>query len=125
VKRAFASNGCSLSATSKEHSLTGDVRTALRHAMSGGRPSIDKIAKSLGMSARTLQRRLEEAGTTYQRVLDEVRRESARRLLANTEIDTEEVAFLLGFEEYNSFTRAFQSWEGTTPKQWRCAEREH
>jgi AraC-like DNA-binding protein len=112
-----------LGADSKPSSLADDVRCALRRGMSGERPSIDKIAKNLGLSARTLQRRLEEAGTTYQRLLDEVRHESARRLLASTEVDTEEVAFLLGFEEYNSFTRAFQSWEGTTPKQWRGAER--
>ena len=108
-----------LSARVKEHSLTDDVRAALRHNMSGERPTLDKIAKALGMSSRTLQRRLEDAGTTYQSLLDEVRRESARRLLAKTDVDAEEVAFLLGFEEYNSFTRAFQAWEGATPKQWR------
>jgi AraC-like DNA-binding protein len=71
------------------------------------------------MSPRTLQRRLEAAGTTYQELLDEVRRQSARRLLANTNLDAGEVAFLLGFEELNSFTRAFHAWEGTTPTRWR------
>jgi AraC-like DNA-binding protein len=71
------------------------------------------------MSPRTLQRRLEELGTTYQRLLDDVRRRSARRLLTNTDLDSGEVAFLLGFEELNSFTRAFHGWEGTTPTRWR------
>ncbi len=103
-----------------ERSLADDVRVALRRNLSGERPSVDKIAKVLGMSARTLQRRLEGEGATYQGLLDDVRRESARRLLANTDVDAEEVAFLLGFEEANSFTRAFQAWEGTTPKQWRA-----
>jgi AraC-like DNA-binding protein len=104
-------------------SLADDVRVALRRSMSGERPSVDRIGKQLGMSSRTLQRRLEGEGATYQGLLDEVRRESARRLLANTDVDPEEVAFLLGFEEANSFTRAFQAWEGTTPKQWRGAGR--
>jgi AraC-like DNA-binding protein len=50
-----------------------------------------------------------------------VRRRSAERLLAATDLDAGEVAFLLGFEELNSFTRAFRAWEGTTPSQWRLA----
>lgn len=106
-------------------SLADDVRAALRRSMSGERPSVDKIAKQVGMSSRTLQRRLEGEGETYQGLLDEVRRDSARRLLALAlendvePLDVEEVAFLLGFEEANSFNRAFQAWEGTTPKQWR------
>ena len=108
-----------------ERTLADDVRAALRRSMSGERPSVDKIAKELGMSSRTLQRRLEGEGATYQGLLDEVRHESARRLLANTDVDAEEVAFLLGFEEANSFTRAFQGWEGTTPKQWRGSERKN
>ena len=66
-----------------------------------------------------MQRRLGELGTTYQDVLDEVRRHSARRLLANTDLEMGEISFLLGFEEVNSFMRAFQEWEGLRPPQWR------
>ncbi|HTB74146.1 MAG TPA: AraC family transcriptional regulator [Polyangiaceae bacterium] len=88
--------------------------------MCGERPAVEKVARSLGMSPRTLQRRLGELGTTYQKLLDEVRHRSARRLLANTDLAAAEVAFLLGFEELNSFTRAFHSWEGTTPMKWRA-----
>src|SRR5207245_1934660 len=80
---------------------------------------VSKVAKSLGMSVRTLQRRLGELGTTYQDVLDNVRHRSARRLLRRTDLSMEEVAFLLGFEEVNSLMRAFQIWEGTTPSRWR------
>ena len=98
-----------LSARAKERSQAGEVRAALRHSMSGDRPTLDKIAKVLGVSSRTLQRRLGHEGTAYQSLLDEVRHESARRLLAKTDVEAEEVAFLLGFEEYNSFTRAFSS----------------
>ncbi len=65
----------------------------------------------------TLQRRLGEAGVTYQGLLDEVRRIAARRLLAKTDLEAAEVAFLLGFEEPNSFVRAFRSWR--TPTRFR------
>jgi AraC-like DNA-binding protein len=101
--------------------LADEVRLVLGRRMRGERPTVDKIAREIGMSPRTLQRRLEEAGTTYQALLDEVRRQSARRLLRNTDLDAGEVAFLLGFEEMNSFTRAFQAWEGTTPTRWRAS----
>jgi AraC-like DNA-binding protein len=81
--------------------LVDDVRGALSETMYGARPAIAEIAKSLGMSARTMQRRLGELGTKYQDVLDDVRRRSARRLLANTDLAMGEIAFVLGFEEVN------------------------
>lgn len=99
--------------------LVDDVCDALSETMSGDRPTVSRVAKSLGMSVRTLQRRLSELGTTYQDVLDNVRHQSARRLLRRTDLSMEEVAFLLGFEEVNSLMRAFQIWEGTTPSRWR------
>jgi AraC-like DNA-binding protein len=103
--------------------LVNDVRVALSETMCGARPAIADVAKSLGMSARTMQRRLGELGTTYQDVLDDVRRRSARRLLANTDLGNGEIAFALGFEEVNSFMRAFHAWEGTTPAKWRARAR--
>jgi len=99
--------------------LVDDVSDSISETMSGDRPTVSKVAKSLGMSMRTLQRRLGELGTTYQDVLDNVRHQSARRLLRRTDLSMEEVAFLLGFEEVNSLMRAFQIWEGTTPARWR------
>jgi AraC-like DNA-binding protein len=113
--------GLELAVAQDDHrrTLVDDVRIALSEVMCGARPAIAKIARSLGMSARTMQRRLGELGTTYQEVLDDVRRRSARRLLASTDLGTGEIAFLLGFEEVNSFMRAFHAWEGTTPAKWR------
>ena len=70
-----------------------------------------------------MQRRLGELGTTYQDLVDGVRRQAARRLLANTDLEMGEVAFLLGFEEVNSFLRAFRVWEGATPTTWRARTR--
>ena len=103
-----------------ERTLVDDVRLALNETMCGARPAIADVAKSLGISSRTMQRRLGEFGTTYQDVLDDVRQRSARRLLANTDLGMGEIAFVLGFEEVNSFMRAFHAWEGTTPTKWRA-----
>jgi AraC-like DNA-binding protein len=100
-------------------SIADDVRAALSHRMTGERPSVEKLARELHLSPRTLQRRLGELGTSYQALLDDVRRDASRRLLASTDLDTGEIAFLLGFEELNSFSRAFHAWEGATPARWR------
>ena len=105
--------------------LIGDVRMTLLRNLRGERPSVASIAEQMRMSSRTLQRRLENADTSFQELLDGVRRHSARRLLTNTDLSTGEVAFLLGFEEVNSFTRAFRGWEGTTPNRWREEGRKH
>lgn len=112
-----------LEASGPSRSLADDVAAALGRRMRGERPSVDKVARALGLGARTLQRRLGEEGTSFQAVLDGVRRRSARRFLAETDLDPGEVAFLLGFEELNSFARAFRAWEGTTPARWRRAAR--
>jgi AraC-like DNA-binding protein len=103
-----------------KRTLADEVRDALGEMISGDRPAITKVARSLRMSARTLQRRLGKLGTTYQIILDGVRRRAARRLLARTDLGIGEVAFLLGFEEVNSFVRAFHVWERTTPARWRA-----
>ncbi len=101
-------------------SIATEIREALSSRMTGERPSVDKIAHDLLLSVRTMQRRLGELGTSYQEILDEVRRDASRRLLASTDLDAGEIAFLLGFEELNSFSRAFVVWEGVTPSRWRA-----
>lgn len=103
--------------------LTERTRAVLRRMMGGDRLSIDAVARQMHLSARTLQRRLVEAGTTYQALLDDVRLDTARRLLAETRLEPGEIAFVLGFEEVNSFHRAFRRWEGRTPSQWRQMHR--
>jgi AraC-like DNA-binding protein len=105
---------------SRARSLRDEVRLAIaRNMSSGARPTVHTVARRLHLSPRTLQRRLGEEKTSYQEQLDQVRRTSARRLLANTELDPVDIAFLLGFEEPNSFARAFRAWERTTPIRWR------
>lgn len=108
-----------LAARDAQKSLADHVKTVVARRMNGQRPSIGTVASELRVSARTLQRRLEDLGTSYQQLLDEVRSEVARRLLASTDLEAGEIAFLLGYEELNSFARAFHGWEGTTPARWR------
>ena len=112
-----------LQARAASASLTQQVREILAKRMRGQRPSVEAVAKELCVSPRTLQRRLEEEGASYQRLLDDVRQETARHLLSATELEPGEIAFVLGFEELNSFTRAFQGWEGTSPNRWRVSSR--
>ena len=111
-----------LQARTAAESLAQQVRNLLVKSMGGKRPSLELVARQLGVSVRTLQRRLEDEETSYQRLLDEVRHRTARHLLSSTDLDTGEIAFVLGFDEVNSFTRAFQSWEGTSPGRWRLLQ---
>lgn len=105
-----------------KRSLVGDVRVAIARTISGGAPpSIDTIANRLQTSARTLQRKLGKVNTTFGAQLEDVRHVAARRLLEHTELPPIDIAFLLGFEEANSFMRAFRTWERTTPLRWRAA----
>jgi AraC-like DNA-binding protein len=84
-------------------------------------PEIAAVARELGLSDRTLQRRIVDDGTTFRHLLLEARQELAREYLNRPEIDVAEVAYLLGYEDANSFYRAFRTWEGTTPAQLRSA----
>ncbi|MFC5743323.1 AraC family transcriptional regulator [Dyella tabacisoli] len=107
-----------LSATT---SLSDKVWNVLARGMRGSHQRMAQVAAALHLSPRTLQRRLGEAGTSYQQLLDQVRHHLARHLLDATDLDTGEIAFLLGFEELNSFNRAFRQWEGKTPSRRRTA----
>ena len=95
------------------------VRHVLRRSLAGKRPTLQDVAEELGLSARTLQRRLTDAGVTFQQLVEETRRELARHYLKQHAVGLNEAAFLLGFEDANSFFRAFQAWEGTSPTVWR------
>ncbi len=100
--------------------LAGDLRVAIARLLSEGRrPTIAAVALRLRLSTRTLQRRLDESETTFQQQLAAVRRTTASRLLADTDLDPVAIALLLGFAEPNSFARAFRAWEQTTPSRWR------
>lgn len=107
----------------EEDSFIELVRRAIQDRLTGQRPSIDVISQALHMSARTLQRRLQESGSSFQLVLDEARHLMARYYLSNSVLELNEAAYLLGFEDPNSFGRAFRTWEGIPPSDWREVHR--
>jgi AraC-like DNA-binding protein len=95
------------------------VCEAIQQRLAGRRPSVEDIAKDLHMSVRSLQRKLQELGSTFQQVLDDARHQLARYYLSNSVFELTEAAYLLGYEDADSFTRAFRSWEGVPPRHWR------
>ncbi|GIO04237.1 AraC family transcriptional regulator [Brevibacillus reuszeri] len=95
------------------------VKWILKRSLSGGPLDIQAVASELSMSDRTLQRRLTDERTTFKQLLTQARHEQAREYLANPQLDIKEVAFLVGYEDQNSFYRAFRLWEGDTPAHWR------
>ncbi len=103
-------------------SHAGRVREAIRAELRGGDPGLGSIARRLGMSARTLQRRLSAEGVVFNDVLDEMRWSAARSYLSQGDVAATEVAYLLGFASQSSFNRAFRRWSGKTPTEFR---REH
>lgn len=100
--------------------VTRARRQVLSHVVGQREPTLASVARALGTSARTLQRRLAERGTTFQAVVDEARRELAERYVDDRSLPLTEVAFALGFSDQASFHRAFQRWTGSTPGAFRA-----
>jgi len=92
------------------------MATALRD----GRISENVIARDLDMSARTLRRHLAEEGTSYEKLLDGLRKDLAEHYLHELELGIDDVAVLLGFSEARAFRRAFRRWNGLSPAQFRA-----
>lgn len=101
--------------------ILGQVKWVLKRLLSGSRPDLVMVAKELGMGERTLQRRITDEGTTFRQLLNETRHELVQQYLGDASVEITEAAFLVGYEDPNSFYRAFRSWEGKTPAEWRAA----
>lgn len=111
-----------LDALGYEGALTARVRAASVDA-SGAFRTIDDAASALGVSTRTLKRRLADDGTTFSAVVDEQRRERAVRLLRAPDASIAAVAAAVGYSDVANFTRAFRRWTGTTPASFRKEQR--
>lgn len=98
------------------------LRRRLRVGLVGGQVSLDEIAAEMGMSRRTLHRRLDAYGIRFQQVLDETRCEFARQLLANTRLKVGEIATIVGYAEPSILVRRFGRWTGVPPGEWRAKE---
>jgi AraC-like DNA-binding protein len=95
------------------------IREVVAARIRGRRVTIQAVSKELGMSERALQRALQQNGTSFRELLDVVRNEQAQRYLARASFSDGEVAFLLGFEDPSSFSRAFRTWNGFSPSEYR------
>jgi AraC-like DNA-binding protein len=96
-------------------SMLDDVRHAIAEALCDGAPTIRVVAKRLGTSVRTLQRRLGAEGGVFTTLVEDVRRDVAMRYLADGKANLTDIAFLTGYSELSAFGRAFRRWTGSTP----------
>ena len=99
------------------------LRRLLHTAIIAGQSKADQVAALLGMHTRTLNRRLGESGSSFQRVVDETRFEIARQMLEYSDTEISQIALSLGYAAPGIFSRAFRRWSGTTPLAWRLARR--
>lgn len=91
------------------------VQSILLELIPSNNAQVETVASRLGISKRTLQRRLDEEGKNFRSIVAAVREKLAMHYLNNTNLSSGEIAFLLGFEDPNSFFRAFHGWTGLTP----------
>ncbi len=96
-----------------------DTRVAIRRALPGGGLTIDSLAEELGISRRTLQRRLSALGSSFKTILQDVREEQSRRYLDDPRLAVTEIALLLGYSDQASFSNAFKAWCGCAPTEYR------
>jgi AraC-like DNA-binding protein len=101
--------------------ITQRVKAAIIEHLPSGKVTYDKISNSLYISVRSLQRRLQQAGTSYRDLLDSTREDLAREYVIDHSVELTEIAFLLGFSEHSAFSRAFKRWTGHSPKEVRKA----
>jgi AraC-like DNA-binding protein len=99
--------------------LSARVRSVMMDHLSDGKPRRATVARILGTSERTLQRRLEEEGSSFQQLLDDTRKELAQRYIERADLSLADVAYVLGFNDQSSFFRATKRWFGMTPQQYR------
>jgi AraC-like DNA-binding protein len=115
-------SNAALAALAAERGLIAQARIAIERALAEEAPTLETTAKALGMSARSLQRRLADEGSSFQELLDHV-----RQALARSHVDDGrplgEIAHALGYRELRPFLRAFKRWTGMTPTQFRTRPR--
>lgn len=96
------------------------MRSALVELLPGGDCSIDDVCRMLGMSRRTLQRKLKEENTSFQQQLNHTRELLTKNYLKNTKLSSEDIAYLLCYQDLNSFYRAFSIWTGKSVTEYKA-----
>ena len=108
-----------LSMLETDDSYAARVRSALMELLPSGECSIEDVAKKLGYSKRSLQRKLQEENTNFQKQLNHTRELLAKYYVGSTGMRAEDIAYLLGYQDLSSFLRAFSAWTGTTVSGYR------
>lgn len=109
--------------TSQAQGFGARVRAVIAQSLREGEPRVGDVAQRLGMTARTLQRRLQDETLGFTALVDEARLHLARRYLADESLSISEVSFALGYSEPSAFTRAFKRWSGSAPAEYRESSR--
>jgi AraC-like DNA-binding protein len=104
-----------------EGNIVDRVTAVIVDMLPSGSVADEKVAEQLNMSLRSLQRRLNEVGTTFRTLIERVRKDLAATYVSDLEIELVEVAFLLGFSDQSAFSRAFKRWTGYSPCEVRKA----
>jgi AraC-like DNA-binding protein len=99
--------------------LRHGVERIIARLLCRGEAETEAVAHELGMSVRTLARRLGDLGVTFAQILDEFRHDLALRYLRDPHLSLSQIAFLLGYSELSAFSHAFRRWTRTTPGEWR------
>jgi len=105
-----------------KNNIVQRVKGAIIEMLPSGGVYDEKVAKRLNMSTRSLQRKLNEAHTTFGKLLDEMRQEIAEHYLHDSDVSLTEIAFVLGYSEYSSFWRAYKRWTKASPSEIRKLE---
>lgn len=108
-----------LAALETASSIATRVREVIVRELPSGPPGMQRVAKRLGQSERTIRRWLEDEGTSFRDQIDLVRKSRAEELLPDRAIPLSHVAFLLGFSDPAAFSRAFRRWFDESPSEWR------
>ena len=98
--------------------LPSQVRMKLIENLASGEYDREHVAQGLSMTVRTLHNRLDSAGTSYQQLLDETRQELAQEYIEKKQLSISEIAYLLGYTDVSSFSRAFKRWAGVSPRSY-------
>lgn len=108
-----------LSMMETDDSYAARVRSALIELLPSGECSIEDVAKKLGYSKRSLQRKLQEENTSFQKQLNHTRELLAKYYVGSTDMRAEDIAYLLGYQDTSSFLRAFSVWTGCSVGEYR------
>jgi AraC-like DNA-binding protein len=117
---------CEATLADRKSDDMSQLRTRVENAISSvlphGKVLVEDIARSLGMSERTLARKLSDEGLNFTEILQNLRRDLAVRYLKDHKLHVSKIAWLLGFREVSAFTHAYKRWTGNTPSQMRAAD---